>query len=81
MSRCDGLVHSVWVGIMWLTFLFPSRQVLVVLTQLEHSVRYCVLMKVSFGCTDVNSQGQWGAEHTPELTSTNAELHSPRLIS
>jgi calpain-15 len=56
------------------------RQILWVLTQLEGSSSYSVMMRISSTCTRLNSHGQWGAHHSPPLNSTTAELHAPRLI-
>lgn len=57
------------------------RQIVMVMTQMEASQSYKVLMKIEFHMSRLNQAGDWGALHSPELMPSIQELHSPRLIS
>ena len=57
------------------------RQVVMLMTQLETTQSYKVLMKIEFQKSRLNQAGDWGALHSPDLSPCIHELHSPRLIS
>lgn len=56
------------------------RQVIVVLTQLEGNDGFSVSHRLNFRTMTCNGNGEYGAQHMPELGQNLIGLHSPRPI-
>lgn len=61
-------------------FAHQCRQVVVILTQLEGSDGFSVSHQLNFRTMIDNADGEYGAQHMPELGEDLIELHSPRPI-
>ena len=58
-----------------------NRQVVIVLTQLEGSDGFSVSHRLNFRTMVDNGDGDYGAQHMPELGKDLFGLHSPRPIT
>ena len=62
-------------------FVFFNRQVVVILTQLEGNDGFSVSHRLNFRTMIDNGDGDYGAQHMPELGADLIGLHSPRPIT
>ena len=64
-----------------ITSMYFNRQVVVILTQLEGSDGFSVSHRLNFRTMVDNGDGDYGAQHMPELGKDLFGLHSPRPIT
>lgn len=81
MQTMNPCRHSHNIYLYYYSLYSFRRQVVVILTQLEGNDGFSVSHKLSFRTMIDNGDGDYGAQHMPELGQDLIGLHSPRPIT